>query len=158
DTLGAMDRLRHEGKIRFIGVSNFNLAWMEKAVQTGVPLITNQIEYHALLSQDKLLNYLRKHKMFLTAYSPLAKGELAGHPVLEEIGRKHAKNATQVALRWLIRQDDVATVPKASSHEKRRENMEIFDFDLDEEDLERIASLEKDRRIVDIPGLSPQWD
>ncbi len=158
DTLGAMDQLRQKGMTRFLGVSNFNIAWLERALNTGVPLITNQVEYHALLSQDKLLTKMREHGLFLTAYSPLAKGKLTTHPVLSEIGKKHTKSATQVALRWLIQQDAVAAVPKASDHKKRRNNLDIFDFELDTEDLERIGSLEKDQRMVDIPGLAPRWD
>lgn len=158
DTLGAMDTLRGEGKVRYLGVSNFNIAWMEKVRMTGIPVVTNQVEYHVLLSQEKLLNYLRSHDLFLTAYSPLAKGRLVDHDVLEDIGRKHGKTATQVALRWLIQQDAVAAVPKASSGEKRRDNFAIFNFQLDSDDLHRIDRLEKDRRVVDMPGLSPEWD
>jgi 2,5-diketo-D-gluconate reductase B len=158
ESLGTMDELRVEGKIRFLGVSNFNIAWMEKVEETGVPVITNQVEYHVLLSQDKLLSWLRERDMFLTAYSPLAKGRLVYHPVLQEIGRKHDKTATQIALRWLVSQDGVAAVPKASSEEKRRKNFNIFDFELDPEDLERIALLEKDQRFVDLPGIAPEWD
>ena len=119
---------------------------------------TNQVEYHILLDQDKLLSWIRDKEMFLTACSPLAKGHLAYHPLLQEIGRKHGKNATQVALRWLIQQNQVATVPKASTHEKRRQNFAIFDFELDQEDLETIARLDKDQRFVDLPGMAPDWD
>lgn len=158
DTLLAMDRLRREGKVRHLGVSNFNIAWLKKAAHTGVPLITNQVEYHILLSQEKLLNYMRSNGMFLTAYSPLAKGRLVNHPVLDEIGKKYHKSSTQIALRWLMQQEDVAAIPKASTPAKRRANLDIFDFELDSEDLERIASLEKNKRFVDMPGLSPDWD
>jgi len=158
DTLGTMDKLRQEGKIRFLGVSNFTIAWMEKVEKIGIPVITNQVEYHILLNQDKLLSWLRDKEMFLTAYSPLAKGRLAHHPLLQEIGRKHGKSATQIALRWLIQQDQVATVPKAATPEKRRKNFAIFDFELDSEDLETIISLDKDQRFVDLPGIAPEWD
>ncbi len=158
DTLEAMNELRLEGKVRFLGVSNFTIAWMEKVEKTGVPVITNQVEYHALLSQEKLLNYLKSAGMFLTAYSPLAKGRLAYHPVMQEIGRKHNKTGSQIALGWLVQQEGVSAIPKASSSEKRRKNFDIFNFQLDSEDLERIALLEKDQRLIDIPGMSPDWD
>ena len=158
ETLGAMNQLREEGKVRHLGVSNFNIGWLDKAHETGVPLITNQVEYHAMLGQEKLLGYLRSKGMFLTAYSPLAKGRLVNHPTLLEIGKKYGKTDVQIALRWLVQQDDVALVPKASSPEKRRNNFDIFDFELDAEDLERIDGIEKNRRIVDLPGLSPEWD
>ncbi len=158
ETLGAMDQLRHEGKVRFIGVSNFTISWLEEAFKTGVPLLTNQVEYHALLSQEKLLSFMKQHHLFLTAYSPLAQGRLVDHPVLREIGQKHHKSGIQVALRWLIQQDQVAAVPKASDPQKRRKNLNIFDFELDSEDIERIQSLEKNRRFLDFPGLSPRWD
>jgi len=158
DTLGAMNLLKEEGKVRHLGVSNFNISWLEKALGTNVPLITNQVEYHVMLSQDKLLNYLRSQNMFLTAYSPLAVGRVISNDIIQETGRKHGKTPAQIALRWLIQQDDVAVVPKASSDKKRHENLNIFDFELDSEDLQRIARLEKDRRIIDMPGLSPDWD
>ena len=158
DTLGTMDQLRLEGLVRFLGVSNFNLEWMERVEQTGVPVITNQVEYHVLLSQDTLLGWLRQRDMFLTAYSPLAIGRLVNHSALQEIGRKHDKTATQIALRWLVQQHGVAAVPKASTAEKRRKNFDIFDFELDPEDLERIALLEKDQRFIDLPGIAPKWD
>ncbi len=158
DTLDAMNRLREQGKVRHLGVSNFNIALLQRALKTGVPLITNQVEYHVMLNQDKLMTFMRSHGMFLTAYSPLAKGRLVNNPVLREIGEKHDKTDVQVALRWLVQQDDVATVPKASGPDKRRKNFDIFDFELDSEDLELIDRLEKNRRVVDFPGLSPQWD
>ena len=92
----------------------------------------------------------------LTAYSPLAHGKVPGHPELTAIGEPHGKTAGQVALRWLLDQPTVTTVSKASSHERRLENFEVFDFELIPEDRARIAALPKDDRNLD-PSFAPQW-
>ena len=78
-------------------------------------------------------------------------------PTLAEIGRKHGKSGAQVALRWLVQQDDVAAIPKAAKPEHARANLDVFDFELDREDLERIAELPGRERLID-PGWAPRWD
>ncbi|MDI6401847.1 aldo/keto reductase [Balneolaceae bacterium ANBcel3] len=158
ETLGAMNRLKEEGKIRNIGVSNFTTALLKEAKKTDIPIITNQVEYHVYLSQEKLLTYMRENGLFLTAYSPVARGKVLDDQTLVNIGKKHNKNAVQIALKWLISQDDVAAIPKASHPEKCRSNLDIFDFELDEEDVSTINRLEKHHRLIDVPGLSPEWD
>ena len=95
--------------------------------------------------------------MTLTAYSPLAHGKLVDHPALAEIGAAHGKSAGQVALRWLIEQPNVTTAPKASSHERRLENFQVFDFALSDEERAAIDALPKDERQTD-PPWAPDWD
>jgi 2,5-diketo-D-gluconate reductase B len=80
-----------------------------------------------------------------------------GHPELTEIGEQYGKSAGQVALRWLLDQPHVTTLPKASSHDRRRENFEVFDFSLSDADRERIAALPKDVRTAN-PAWAPDWD
>ena len=94
-----------------------------------------------LRSQQALLDHARSEQVVITAYSPLAKGCLADHPVLARIGSKHGKSASQVALRWLVQQDGVAVIPKASREPHLRANMQLFDFSLDEADLRELASV-----------------
>ncbi len=95
--------------------------------------------------------------MALTAYSPLAHGEVPDDDTLAEIGEEHGKSAAQVALRWLFDQPNVAAVPRSSSHENRAANLEVFDFELSDSERERIDALPKDQREID-PDFAPDWD
>jgi diketogulonate reductase-like aldo/keto reductase len=155
-TLAALGELREEGRIRHAGVSNFPARLLERALGI-LPLLADQVEYHPFLNQDALLELVRERDLTLTAYSPLAHGKVPGHPELTAIGEEHGKSAGQVALRWLLDQPNVTTVPKASSHERRRENFEVFDFELTGSDRERIAALPKDGRTAD-PPWAPDWE
>ncbi len=92
----------------------------------------------------------------VTAYSPLARGKVPADPTLNEIGDAHGKTAGQVALRWLLGQPQVCAIPKASSHERRLENFEVFDFELSDEERARIDALPKDQREIN-PGFAPDW-
>lgn len=158
ETLHAMEELRHERKTRHIGVSNFPVAMMREAVEThGCPVLCNQVEYHPFLRQDAVLDYARRHDLAVTAYSPLARGIVAGDETLTTIGRKHGKSAPQVALRWLIEQDGVAALPRSSNEAHCRANIDLFDFELDHEDFEAIAGMPRNHRVVD-PGWAPDWD
>jgi 2,5-diketo-D-gluconate reductase B len=154
-TLQALGELRQEGKIRHAGVSNFPAGMLERALAI-LPLLADQVEYHPFLAQDALLRVVEEHDLTLTAYSPLAHGRVPRDLQLNAIGEAHGKSAGQVALRWLLDQPSVTTVPKASSHERRQENFEVFDFSLTDEDRERIAALPKDRRTAD-PPWAPDW-
>lgn len=148
---------REAGLARAIGVSNFPVALMEQAVATGAPIACNQVEYHALLGQTKVLGYARAHGIAITAYSPLGRNLLTTHPALEEIGRKHGASASQVALKWLYDQPGVVLIPKASRPENQRRNLEALDLSLDDEDRAAIAALPKDQRQIR-PAFSPDWD
>jgi 2,5-diketo-D-gluconate reductase B len=154
-SLQAMRELQEAGRIRHAGVSNFPAGMLARALEIA-PLLADQVEYHPLLSQDALLELARQHELTLTAYSPLAHGKVVGHPELTAIGEQYGKSAGQVALRWLLDQPNVTTVPKASSHERRQENFEVFDFTLSDADRERIAALPKDVRTAN-PAWAPDW-
>ena len=155
-TLEAMAGLRDEGSVREIGVSNFPAGQFRQAIEIG-GVFTNQVEYHPFLGQAKLLSICEQEDAMLTAYAPLAHGKAVDHPVLEEIGRAHGKSPGQVALRWLIEQERVAAVPKASSPERRRENLDVFDFELSQDERARIDALPKDQRDFS-PAWAPDWD
>ena len=154
-TLQALAALREDGLIGHAGVSNFPAGLLERAL--GItPLLADQVEYHPFLGQGALLDVCRAHDMTLTAYSPLAHGEVPKDPALREIGAEHGKSAGQVALRWLLDQQAVTTAPKASSHARRVENFEVFDFALTDADRARVDGMRKDRRTVD-PPWAPDW-
>jgi diketogulonate reductase-like aldo/keto reductase len=160
ETLGALAKAKRAGLARNIGVSNFTLAMLEEAVQVcPEPLITNQLEYHAYLPQDRMLAALKKHGMILTAYCPVARGELLDDPVLSEIANAHGKTTAQVALRWLIQQPMVTAVPRALTEEHIAENLDVFDFALSDDEMRRVSALRsKQVRIVNPPERAPQWD
>lgn len=157
-TLKAFVELKAEGLTRQIGVANFTTALMRACVEEHrVDLFTNQVEYHPYLDQTPVYRLCRRYGMLMTAYLPLARGRVANDPVLADIGRRHGKSAAQVALRWLLQQEDVAAIPRSAKPEHIRENFDIFDFSLDEEDMARIGALRADGRIVNVEW-APQWD
>ncbi len=157
-TLDAMQKLMAQGKTKAIGVSNFPVSLMREAVDVcKAPVVCNQVEYHAMLSQRAVLDYAQAHGMIVTAYSPLARGKLANHPVLAAIGEQYGKTSGQVALRWLIEQPGVAAIPKAKHEKNARANFAIFDFELSEEDKRKIAGIGGNNRLIN-PEFAPQWD
>jgi diketogulonate reductase-like aldo/keto reductase len=160
ETIGALVDARERGLTRHIGISNFPTASMAEAIRLSpVPLVTNQVEYHPFLSQKRVLAACRAAGMALTAYCPLARGRIFGHPVLRRIGARYGKSEGQVALRWLVQQPMVAALPRSAKPEHVRSNFEIFDFALTPEEMEEVAALADPRgRVVDIAGLAPAWD
>jgi 2,5-diketo-D-gluconate reductase B len=156
EVLGEMREVQEAGQTRHIGVSNFTLAQLEEAVGHA-PILCNQVEYHPYLNQDRLLEAARKWDLFVTAYSPLARGAVLRDPVLTDIGRRHNKTAAQVVLRWLLDHEHVATVPKATSREHLAANIDVFDFELSAEEREEIAGLDRGERMID-PPFAPEWD
>lgn len=160
DTIGALNRVREKGMTRHIGVSNFTVDLIERAfAASDAPLVTNQVEYHPMLNQDKVLGAVRSHGMSLTAYSPLAQGQVFGNDTLEDIALRHGTSAGQVALRWLVQQDDVICIPRSSNPAHVRQNIDVFDFELSDAEMGQIFKLSNRRnRQVDPSGLAPDWD
>jgi len=151
-------RLKQEGRTRAIGVANFNLALLKTVVEEiKAPIACNQIEYHVMLDQTKVAKYLRDKSIPLVAYCPLAQGRIASDETLMAIGRKHGASAAQVALKWLLDQDGVAAIPKASRAESQQANLDALHIGLDDEDRQAIAALPKNKRCVN-PGFAPAWD
>lgn len=157
-TLEAMLTLKDQGKVLNIGVSNFPLSMTREVIEEyRIPIFTNQVEYHPFLGQFGLLDYSYEHDFLVTAYSPLAQGRVAENELLRNIGNAYGKSAAQVALRWLVEQENVVVIPKSSSTEHLKANIEIYDFELTDEEFEEIDALEKDKRFVN-PSFAPKWD
>jgi 2,5-diketo-D-gluconate reductase B len=151
-------RLQQEGRTRAIGVANFNIALLKTVVEEiKAPIACNQVEYHVMLDQTRLRKYLAAKSIPLVAYCPLVQGRAASDPTLTAIGRKHGASAAQVALKWLLDQDGVAAIPKASRSESQKANLDALHVGLDDEDRQAIAGLPKDKRCVN-PGFAPDWD
>ena len=156
ETLTAMLDAREAGRVRHLGVANFPSAMLREALEHA-PLLCNQVEYHPYLGQPQILELARERDLVVTAYSPLAQGEVLRDPVIGEIAESHRRTPAQVVLRWLLDQPNVAAVPKAASREHRAANLEIFDFELTDEQRGRIAGLERGHRTID-PSWAPDWD
>jgi 2,5-diketo-D-gluconate reductase B len=151
-------KLKQEGRTRAIGVANFNIALLKTVVEEiRAPIACNQVEYHVFLDQTSLLKYLAAKSIPLVAYCPVAQGRAATDETLMAIGRKHGATAAQVALKWLLDQDGVAAIPKASRAESQKANLGALHIGLDDEDRAAIAGLPKNKRFVN-PGFAPAWD
>ena len=142
ETLGAIRELQDEGNVLHIGVSNFSPSLVEEATEHA-EIFCNQVQYHPYRSQDALLDQAQKLDYLLTAYTPLSRGGVQGDVTLREIGGAHGKTATQVALRWLVQQEKVSAIPKATGEQHLAENLDVFDFELSEEEMDRVFSLSR---------------
>ena len=151
NTWKAMEKLREQGKVKSIGVSNFSIQDLEllKTVSDVVPAV-NQVEFHPLFNHPDLKAYCQENGIALQAYAPLARGAYLKSPLMIEIGKNHQKSPAQVGLRWLIQQG-IAVIPK-SVHEKRlEENSQIFDFVLTDEEMAAITAMDVQHRVAGIP-------
>jgi 2,5-diketo-D-gluconate reductase B len=142
ETLGAMHELQEEGGVLHIGVSNFSPSLVEEATEHA-EIFCNQVQYHPYRKQDDLRKQAKQMDYLLTAYTPLSRGSVQDDSTLREIGEAHGKTATQVALRWLVQQDKVSAIPKATGEEHLEENLDVFDFELSGEEMDRIFSLSR---------------
>ena len=158
ETLAAFEDLKREKKIRFIGVSNFPSAMLREAKKLCPSIITNQVEYHPLLAQKTLLDAMEKTGTLLMAYSPLMRGEITKIRQARDIAAKYKKTAAQIALRWIVEQKNAAALFRSSKPERIAENARIFDFQLKEEDREKLFRLGKNNRRTVNPPFAPAWD
>ena len=159
ETMQALAKAKRQGLTRHIGVANFNIALLDQALQLcPEPLVALQAEYHPYLDQSKLLAACRRRGLAFIAYCPLGRGRLFSDPVLGEIARRRGRSIAQVALRWLLQQD-VAAIPRSSNPKRIAENFEVFDFTLTDDEMKRIAALNRpDGRIANPRGRVGGWD
>lgn len=158
ESLEQLAESREKGYCKLIGVSNFNIDLLEKVEKSGIKIHCNQFENHVFIDQTDLLNKTRSMGCFATAYSPIAKGQVADEPILQQIARKHGVTATQVALRWLVEQEDVVAIPKSSQLIRIKQNFDVFNFHLEPEEIKQIEKLRgRNLRLID-PDFAPVWD
>ncbi|AWB96772.1 oxidoreductase [Agromyces badenianii] len=154
DTWRALVRLRDEGRVRSIGVSNFHAHHIERLVdETGETPVVNQVELHPWLPQTALREFDAARGIRTEAWSPLARGRVLGTPLLEALAAKHGRSSAQIVLRWHVQLGNLV-IPKASSPQRIRENLDAFGFELDAADLAAIATLETGERT----GRDPDDD
>ncbi len=147
DSWRALETLYNEGRVRAIGVSNFLVHHLEDVMTSGniVPMV-NQVEFHPRLQQPELQSFCRENGVQMEAWSPIMKGRVMEIPELVEIGNSHDKNPVQVTLRWLY-QKDIVAIPKSAKKARIESNVDIFDFELTDEEMTVIENLDQGTRI-----------
>lgn len=146
DAWRAMIQLRDEGLIRSVGVSNFNEVHLERLQnETGEAPVVNQIELHPAWVQSNLREVDARYDIVTESWSPLGRGlPLESYPPVADAAKHHNKTPAQIVLRWHL-QLDALPIPKASSIEHQRENLDVFSFELSNEEMEAIASIDQSR-------------
>ncbi len=147
ETWRALEKLYKDGWVRAIGVSNFHIHHLENLLADCeiVPMV-NQVELHPCLTQEPLREYCQKHHIQVEAWSPLMRGQLFEHPLLQELSRKYGKTPAQIIIRWDL-QHEIVTIPKSARPERIRENAQVFDFELEAADMARLDELNENRRV-----------
>ncbi len=142
ETIEAMNELQETSDIKHIGVSNFSIEQMKKAITSSkTPILTNQIKYNPFRKNEEILKFCQERNIMLTAYSPLAKGHTSKNGLIHEISKKYNKTTHQVTLRWLTQQKNVSAIPRSSNPQHQKENIEIFDFNLSKPELKQISNI-----------------
>lgn len=148
----SLTKVAETGKVRSAGVSNFTEHHLHDLFDRGLKVPYNQVELHPYLTQKKLVDFCVKNGTQLISYRPFGKGALLKEPLFAEIGKKYGKTGAQVILRWIVQQG-IPVIPKAASEKHLRENFEIFDFQLTEDEMVKLDQLNRDQRYCD-----PDWD
>jgi 2,5-diketo-D-gluconate reductase B len=157
--LEELGKLRSEGKIRELGVSNFPGYMLRDALDMQPEIFADQVEFHAKLSQTELLDIAADKDLLIEAYAPLSgsAGDLIEEDVLKEIAEAHDATPGQVALAWLARQDRVVVLPRSTDPDRRRENLAALEVELTEEETRRIDELSEQRERNFDPDFAPDW-
>ncbi|TCK97725.1 diketogulonate reductase-like aldo/keto reductase [Natranaerovirga hydrolytica] len=151
ETWEAMEKIYNSGKVRAIGVSNFKTHHLEDLLSTAkIKPMVNQVEFHLKLQQNNLLTYCQSNHIQLEAYAPLMRGEVLNIDLLKELSLKYNKTSAQVALRFII-QKDIIVIPKSSKPHRIKENGNIFDFELSTEDMDKLTTLNENKRFYSDP-------
>ena len=157
--LGELRRLRDEGLVRELGVSNFPPYMLREALAIEPAIFADQVEYHPKLSQHELRELAAAEDLLLEAYAPLggSASSVVGEPALEEIAAAHGASPAQVALAWLAHQDRVVVLPRSTDPDRRRENLAALELDLTPEETARIDELSERRERNFDPSFAPDW-
>ena len=148
DMLEIMYGIKENQKAKAIGVSNFNTTLLNECARLGFEdIYCNQVEYHPFLSQEILLKKMSEMDVIPVAYCPICRGDVAKDSVIIELSEKYNKTPAQVTLRWVIQQQSVA-IPKSAKKRRLKENIDIYDFEIDDQDMDRVHSLARGQRLV----------
>ncbi|MDU6482061.1 MAG: aldo/keto reductase [Paeniclostridium sordellii] len=137
----ALEELYNQGKIKAIGVSNFLPHHLEPLLENAkIKPMVNQIEFHPGMLQEETVEFCKKHHILVEAWAPFSNGQILTHPALKEIADKYKKSVAQLSLRWII-QKGIVPLPKSVTPERIKSNLEVFDFEISEQDVDRIDRL-----------------
>lgn len=146
ETWKALETLYKEGKVKAIGVCNFQIHHLEDLLADAeIAPMVNQVECHPRLTQKELLSYCQEHQIQLEAWSPLGRGKMLEEPTLKGLAAKYKKSVAQIILRWDL-QCGIVTIPKSVKKQRILENADIFDFELSQEDMNSIDSMNRNHR------------
>ncbi|MEZ2329785.1 aldo/keto reductase [Mesorhizobium sp. RCC_202] len=138
----ALVELQKAGRIKSVGVSNFNQDHLERIIgETGVTPVVNQIELHPRFQQRDKREFHKKHNIHIESWSPLGSGRLLADPVLEKLAKKHGKSVAQVIIRWHL-QEGLIVIPKSVNQDRIAGNFDVFGFELDGEDMQTILAMD----------------
>lgn len=158
ETWRALEGLYEEGKVKAIGVCNFKKGHLEELKKTAkIMPMTNQIELHPGYTQKDMIQYCKENNIQLVAWSPIMRGKLLDNKIMRELSNKYKKSITQVILRWHL-QNDVIPIPKSSNEARIKENFDIFDFEIDKEDLIIIDNLNNNESVSNPPNNTTYLD
>ena len=153
DTWKALEKIYLDGKARAIGISNFTIRHIDELLNLTETIPTiNQVEFSPFLFQKELMEYCQSKNIALEGYCPLTRGRRFNNPIIKTTAQKHDKSPAQILLRWGL-QHDIVEIPKSGNKEHLKDNISIFDFVLDKEDMENLDKLNEDFRVVDDPHL-----
>lgn len=160
ETIAALNDVHARGLTRSIGVSNFPVVELRRAVElSAAPIVTNQIEYHPFLTQRAQIAEMERLGSTITAWSPLARGRIADDREILAIAQAHGRTAGQVTLRWLLQQPGTIIIPQTSKPQRMAENLDIFDFELTDEEMARLHALgSPEGRTGDWINPAFSWD
>lgn len=147
DTYKAMEKLYNDGRVKAIGVCNFEIEHLERLLaECDVTPVLNQVECHPYLAQNELKEFCAKHNIFVEAWSPLDQGgEVLQDETIKKIAETHGKTPAQAVLRWHLQNNTIA-IPKSVTPSRIEENFNVFDFELTADEMEQINALNKNRR------------
>ncbi|XP_075473101.1 putative oxidoreductase YtbE isoform X6 [Ascaphus truei] len=155
ETWRALENLYEKGVCRSIGVSNFLIHHLEQLKEdcSVVPHL-NQMEYHPFQRPQELVDYCKRSNIVFGGYCPLAKGQALSHPDILRLANRYGRTPAQICIRWSI-QNGIVTIPKSTKEERIRENCEVFDFHLEDDDMNFLASLHSNRKLIHL--TYPLW-
>lgn len=153
DTYKAMEKLYNDGKVKAIGVCNFDVDHLQRLLdECDVKPVLNQIECHPYLAQKEVKEFCAKHDIFVEAWSPLMQGgDVLKDEVVQSIAKKHSKTPAQVVLRWHLDNHSIV-IPKSVTPSRIEENFDVFDFELNTEDMQKLNELDRGERKGPLPS------
>jgi len=148
ETWKAMIKILKAGKARAIGVSNYSIAELKETIQISdiIPAI-NQVEFHPFLYQKDLLDFCKNNRIQIESYSPLTRGRKLNHPLVKAISNKYGKTTAQILIKWNL-QHGLVVIPKSIHENRILENSQVFDFRIEEKDMEALNSLNENLQTI----------